>query len=385
MSTAFFSSHRKKHSSSGLRGTWQRAVDAQSSNEFTGWVVFVRRAAEKPQALYYRSVSGALSERLQLAPTPRTVMPIPLQSLLECDPDFIGEAGAKALQWLEKQEVEHRELFLRRLARVLEAEIRQAQSVSQNIIASVEVLARYRASAPEMLSLLRLLLQERPVGENHMYMVSLCRDIASRGSEHAATLADLVESVLDAQVQSGIDPSVEWQTRLVVESFRVLSHLNPNHAAGPVCRWLPSFGELEITAVLEEVVKAARHDNVSVSPELCAAIGELWGRYINNPALANAPGILAKLLELRGLSGMTSEQLIEQANTSHSPAQLLYLLAMRRPPFLTREGKLSLYTEAIKQLAGSNHRVALQQVLEAVMKDPELQTKDLLDMVSHAA
>lgn len=73
---------------------------------------------------------------------------------------------------------------------------------------------------------------------------------------------------------------------------------------------------------------------------------------------------------------MTSEQLVEQANTSHSPAQLLYLLAMRRPPFLTREGKLSTYSEAIKQLAGSNHRVALQQVLEAVMKDPELQTKD---------
>lgn len=231
-------------------------------------------------------------------------------------------------------------------------------------------------------------LQKRPICENHLYLVSLCSDVASASSLDAASVAEAaeaVEGVLDAQFQAGVDSSVDWQTRLVVEAFRVLSKLDPHRALGRVCRWIPRLGEMEMTAVLDEVAMAVRQTPVTVSTELHAAVNDLWARYSSNPNLANVPGVMAKLLELRGSCGESVTQLIELAKSCPSPAEVFYLLAMHRPPSIGREGRRAIYAEAFKQLTAKNHRMALKHVIEAMTGDSELQPNELASIVSQMA
>lgn len=361
-------------------------VERQASNRCEGpaeWgrvctsAQMFRQLADTPMGSLYSGVSPRPVLLFTMAPAARRAIPSPLHELLDCDREFIHEAGAEALHWIAKQEEKHRVLYLRRLARILDNHVRAPNPASPNVVAALELLARY--DAERAAGIVAAELKTRPVGENHLYLVSICRDVTSRPASLATELGEVIEEVVEAQAGSGLDPSVEWQGRLWVEAFRVLSRIAPERAVGRLCRWIPAFGETEVTAVLEHVARAARERSSALSTELGEAVDQLWARYVHDNGLSNVPGVLAKLLELKGWAGARPSELLEMAATYRSPTQLLYLLLMRKPPLWRGKDKIHVYAHAIRLAENSGHRMALQHLMNVMMQDSELNLRAFLE------
>lgn len=225
-----------------------------------------------------------------------SLIPWRFDRLLTCPEPEIGSAALRIIDRLQGIDRANRLKFLRLLAAKTKKSPVPIKHI-KNRVASIELLTimEYPATADILETAF-----DWPIGEHTLYLISLANTLVYRLEGQRERIA---RKVVGAYLKASNQPETRSDMdRIRVQTFRTLAVISPNDALGSIGSDIKDFDGLELTAVLDAVVQAARRPDAVFSRELCNCINSLYERHVRSDADSpNPAGILSRLLELNKL------------------------------------------------------------------------------------
>ena len=289
-----------------------------------------------------------------------------LVELLICNEDSLPQVGSSVARWLEDFS-DSRSLMLGWLAFRAQLDSFEGRIIREhNRVAVIELAARNGIHASSLLIRDYLSL---PLRKYHLFIVPLARiPNLLKGNELGAAATEIVRLFRE----STISPSTErWQESFAVEVFRTLADISPNEVVNSVSAHLDKVRELELTAVLESVSLAARKSTaecLAVAPLRESAL-RLWRQYQENrdsTRIGNRPGIMGRLVEILGRSGLSVDDLLQGIADHPLGRQVLYQSVQRPLEFMPTDQRLRLYGRALEFMVETNQLLAAKRFMKDV-------------------
>ncbi len=308
-----------------------------------------------------------------------SIAPI-LQSILDAkDRQDVFSAGRSAVNWLKRTEVKHRELYLRGFARELKKQAEGADSVTPNVIVGLEVLTTFNSQ--EDLGLLLQEIVKRPISEEHLYLVGLAHDLDLEAGEETSSI--LYREIAKLLRESLSNAATElWQSHIPVEACRVLANWAPERLIEDSGELLTNVGELEMPAVLDAfLVAVAKQKDHADFDKWNDTAAKVWERYSADTNLADAEGVLARLLGYGLLAGKSVDSIVSQVDQldASTATDTLYLLGIEGLKTGDRNQLVQFYKHLVGRLIGEGQSKALSKTLAKVLKY-DIQVDEILNV-----
>ena len=308
-----------------------------------------------------------------------SIAPI-LQSILDAkDREDVFSAGSSAVNWLKSTEAKHRALYLRGFARELKKNAEDADSVTPNAIVGLEVLTTFNSQ-----DALNVLLQEivkRPISEEHLYLVGLTHDLDLEADEEPASiLYGEIAKLLRESLGNATTGS--WHSHISVEACRVLANWAPERLVEDSSDLLANVGELEMPAVLDAFLAAAVvQKDLSDLTVWTNTASSIWARYAADTSLADAEGVMARLLNYDLLAGKLVEDITAKSDQldASTATDTLYLLGIEGPKTKDRTQLVQFYQHLASRLISEGQSKALSRTLSNVLKH-DIQVNEILSV-----
>lgn len=303
-----------------------------------------------------------------------------LQSILDAkDRQDVFSAGSSAVNWLKSTEVKHRELYLSGFARELKKHAEDVNLVTPNTIVGLEVLTTFN-SQRAMGGVLQEIVK-RPISEEHLYLVGLAHDLNLEANEETSgVLSDEIAKLLRESLDEATPEP--WQSHIVVEASRVLANWSPEHLVEEASELLVNVGELEMPAVLNAfLVAAAKQKDHADFAKWNDNAPKIWERYSTDTNLADAEGVLARLLSFDLLAGKSVADIIAKVDhlETSTATDTLYLLGVEGLKTDDRSQLVEFYKYLTGRLISEGQSKALSRTLSGVLRY-DIQVDEILSV-----
>lgn len=276
-------------------------------------------------------------------------------------------AGRQAHIWLDGLSESSRLGFLRGFANVVKVGSQQFIKRSAVYVVSMELLARF--APPLAAPIVMGSLSQRPLVSGHVFLLGLASFLRSKNPElkELQSATGVVSELLSDSLV--LDHQVKWRPDLIVECVRILSKVAPAELLDQLCPRLAEIGEIEMTAVLGELVSAA---SVVADRTLLANqvpfLDSIWDTYAKNQERMNAEGILARLGQLYLIAGHPTQAVIDRVCELPIGTEVLYLAAIENLPIREEGDREMVFRVAATRLLEDSQGLALSRLLACAQK-----------------
>jgi hypothetical protein len=278
-----------------------------------------------------------------------------------------SRAGRQAHMWLDGLPESSRSGFLRGFASVVRVGSQKFLQKPTVYVVSMELLARF--APPLAAPIVMGSLSQRPLVSEHVFLLGLASFLRSKNPElkELQSATGVVSELLSDSLV--LDHQVEWRPDLIVECVRILSKVAPAELVEQLCPRLAEIGEIEMTAVLGELVSAA---SVVADRTLLANqvpfLDSIWDTYVNNQERMNAEGILARLAQLYLIAGHPTHAVIDRVCELPIGTDVLYLAAIENLPIREEGDREMVFRVAATRLLEESQGLALSRLLAFAQK-----------------
>lgn len=308
---------------------------------------------------------------LRATSPPDNILRFRIDRLLRCSEDELGEAAQRVIDTLGKFGPGRRHAYLALLADGIRRSGFPHIGPIANQVAAIEILEFFGSKIAAEFVEAGL---GRPVDRYSIYFVSLTHNLQVPSDGESTRLAGSMVRLLDEAANKSV--SDFSFSSLCAVAYKSLAFLSPRAALGPASRHLLKVESLELTAVLQAMVDAARRvgDPSLFSQEVTRCVSTLYGTYMqaHEDEVDNIPGVVARLLELLGRSGQSLDRQLDDIVSHPLGSQILYLCMQSGLDFIPPESRNCWYAAILKTLSREGQRDEFVETIQLIVRDESM-------------